>query len=510
MKSRKYIPLVCALAMVGVISTSGYAAISFSSAKKVQPNSVSVVSYMDENNPSLKRALDIHNLLHEMPDLMDMVQTSDDMKRESDITKKQSKSMNKCYAKKMADVFKDPDQAWGKMLDAYAQKRQSTTTDQGRIQTNKGRIDDAKKNMSLSRDIMMDVYANPSNWGDVKQGQSFPLWQDQVSVFEKEWNDFYNKMNSELGVPLSGRPRVDEKTRQNAQKYDVVLKAHQDYLKSLNSKKTFKGVPPKAPKALPDWKEVVYIDPQTNEVYPEMPAVWKDPSMREELVKENPEGELARVFNNGDVSKPTETAFLRNQSDLEKGYNMRLMVDSLVKSTLSLADSFKEIQQDFVQRVLALNLGVNEDIDLSDGRQYSELQKQLRSEKDRAIAEAQKYIEKLEKQDAEHPELVKRRQKIQDHKQALLSESAQNELRQMNGIIQISQMSPVMQQKMVVAALKKDVDALSHLTETNAMEVDQMMQESLSTRKLMVGSQQQMKTAFDKQIRDLPSLTQCD
>ena len=52
----------------------------------------------------------------------------------------------------------------------------------------------ADMSWSLNRDIMLDVYQNPEKWGEVNKGESFPLWQDQITLFEKQWNQFYEKL----------------------------------------------------------------------------------------------------------------------------------------------------------------------------------------------------------------------------------------------------------------------------------------------------------------------------
>ena len=58
---------------------------------------------------------------------------------------------------------------------------------------------------------------------------------------------------------------------------------------------------------------------------------------------------------------------------------------------------------------------------------------------------------------------------------------------------------------LLIDALKKDSDALVYLTETNAMDVDQLMRERKSTNKIIVESQKQMQDVYKRQVDMLPN-----
>ena len=126
------------------------------------------------------------------------------------------------------------------------------------------------------------------------------------------------------------------------------------------------------------------------------------------------------------------------------------------------------------------------------------------------IQQAYDYVSLLEKQDLEHPELTATRQKRQHDQNARLSKEAQAAVKEVDqGIISIGQMSPVAQQKLVLAALEKDADGLTYLTETNAMNVDQMMRERHSSNKLIAESQKQVREAIKQQNSLMPRLKEC-
>lgn len=509
--TKRYCSLFCALMLIGVVSTPVYSAISFSTSPKVYQKTIKTVKYLDSSNPSLRRALNIHNMMNEISGILDVMTTGDDLDKQRDIFSEQKDALSSCYSKKLGGVFKEPKTAWNKMADTYEQKRLAVPEKEqdkdSLVPSVKSSKNTNRKNMDISREVMMDVYQNPAKWGEVNKGASFPLWQDQSVVFEKQWNDYYDKMNTAFGAPKEGRPNVDEKTRQDVKKYNQVLKAHKEYLASLQSKKKmeYSELPPKAPQPLPAWNEIMMVEADGKTVYPEMPEVWKDAKTRKELIKANPNGELAQVFENGDTNTPTASAMMANQSSLEQEFQMRLMMDSLEKGTSSFNNTTRDMQQDFKNRLSELGIDTT-DLKLETRGDYFKVRKVLKEEKDKAISEAEKYIARLEKQDAEHPELVEKRRKKEQAKRSRMSEKAQEQLEKSDeGIVQISQMSPATQQKLVVDALKKDSDALVYLTETNAMDVDQLMRERKSTNKIIVESQKQMQDVYKRQVDMLPN-----
>lgn len=387
--SQKYLSLFCAMVMVGVIAMPSDAAISFSASRKTKPKTIEITRYLDASNPDLRRALDIHNLINEMPDIRDILHTEKDLNDQKSMLSQQLEAMNACNAGKLGSVFKEPKKVWGKMVDAYEKKRQASGQKEGAQKglsdILKGQEEDKQKSAQIGRDIVNDVYKNSSKWGQM----------------------------------------------------------------DTNSKEKL---------ALKDGK----------------------------------------LTASGEVSS----------DDLELAYSMRLVFDSMEKGSLSVNGTSSGMQQNFAKKLADVGIDAP-DLNLSNHGQYLKIQKRLKEEKKKAIAAAQKYIALLEKQDEEHPELVQKRRDYQAKKQARLSEEAQQAMAQSDGIIQISQMTPVMQQKFVVAALEKDKDALVRLTETNAMDVDQMIRERQATNKIIAESQKQMKTIYDKQLENMPLFTNC-
>ena len=225
---------------------------------------------------------------------------------------------------------------------------------------------------------------------------------DKESEDNEEWNQFYEDLNATYGAPLKGRPAVDEETRHNSEKYDAVLAAHKAYLSQISKgrrpadSKVAKGKPPKAPKALPDWQEIVRVDPKTGKVTPELPEPWK--KMSDNKFKDySSDGEMAQVFS-GKSLTPNQGIPSTEKSDLETDYDMMLAIDALDKGTEGSFDTQKKIAQPFAEKLAKLGIDTT-DFNISDRAQYARIQKELKELKKKAIKEAYAYMEKLENQD---------------------------------------------------------------------------------------------------------------
>ena len=66
-----------------------------------------------------------------------------------------------------------------------------------------------------------------------------------------------------------------------------------------------------------------------------------------------------------------------------------------------------------------------------------------------------------------------------------------------------------MQQKLVLTALGKDEYATVFLTETNAVNVDQLMREKKATDKIITESFQQVAASIEEQRENMPQMINC-
>lgn len=499
-----------ALLLASVFSVESAAGLSFTSPKRPQPKMIETVSYLSDTNTALRQALVLHNLLNEMPAFLDLKETADELGDEEDIFTDQLKFMESCYSKKYGKSFKNPQEAWAKISGAYEAKRQvrQPKSDKERMNMTSEQLQkEGRAGWYLNREVLADVYKNPQKYGELNGTGSFALWKDQKTLYDNQWNKFYEKMNAQFGENLNGRPAVSDDVRYDAKKYDQVLKAHNSYLTRLQKMKpqAFTALPPKAPEALPSVNNMVYVN--NGKVYPEMPQIWQGKENQQVLAKAG--GEFSQYFENGDVTRPSPESAHMNKGDLENVYDMRVALDSIQKGGSSISESMTKMHQNFLKRVADAGINV-EGLDLSSKAQFTQLRQLLQKKKKEAMQDAHVYVAQLEKQDMTHPELIAQRQKQQQERRSRLSKQAKEALSELKQeIIPMSQMSPVAQQKLVLVALEKDTEALVHLTETNAMNLDQMMRERRSTNKIIAESQEKMKSVVKEQIDQKSVLQQC-
>ena len=479
---QKTFTLVASLMLAGLIVTPATAGITLRASKAPKAEPIQIVSYLSETNTALQHALLIHNIMNEMPMFQDVALTAENLQKQTEILKEMQKNIRSCNAKKMGKVFKDPETVWKKMVSAYEQRRQGAEEKIKAKKSDKLTMSLKEKNLqknmgwAISRDIMLDVYQNPEKWGDVNQNESFPLWKDQIALFEKQWNQFYENLNTAYGVALKGRPAVDEETRHNEKKYNLVLAAHKAYVAQISegkqpiSSKIANEKPPKAPKPLPNWQEIVRLDPLTGKATPELPEPWKQ--MSENKFKNYTSGGEMSQFFDGKSLKPQANVASGYGSDLETEYNVLLAVDSMEKGIKDNEENQKKMIQPFIKKLEELGIDTK-DFDISDRAQYVRVMKELKDLKKESIEEAYKYVEQLENQDRNNPDYVAKRNQAKAKKQARLSAEAQAVTSSMNDIVQISQMAPSVQQRLVLSALEKDENGSVHLTQTNAVNVDQ-------------------------------------
>ena len=85
--------LVVSLMFAGIIALPATAGIILRAGKIPEAQPVQIVSYLSEINEPLQRALLIHNIMSEMPDLRDVAQTTESLKSQKEILGKMHQNM---------------------------------------------------------------------------------------------------------------------------------------------------------------------------------------------------------------------------------------------------------------------------------------------------------------------------------------------------------------------------------------------------------------------------------
>ena len=129
--------LIIGLMLAGVIAMPAMAGTVFRAGKIPEPQPIQVVTYLSDTNEALDRALLIHNVMGEMPDLRDVAQTTESLKEQTKLLGQMHQNITDCNVKKLGKVFKNPQQVWEKMMTSYEQQRQDFQTQNNNKKTDK-------------------------------------------------------------------------------------------------------------------------------------------------------------------------------------------------------------------------------------------------------------------------------------------------------------------------------------------------------------------------------------
>ena len=392
------------------------------------------------------------------------------------------KELNECNIKRLSSDFKKPKAVWQKMTDTYDAKEKELaiyinsaepSADSGILKADgqttytDREIAEMLAQWSLGNEILTDVYANQDSWGERKgpKAPSFPLWKDQKYFFDKDWNEYYTKLNTFFGVPPQGRPMIDDR-KYDYNRAEETLAAHQAYMKILmakNPKKTLllpdelKAGPAVAPRPLPPAEEcTMYIGDieKTHQIFPAWPEPWRK-QIENNFADFNLKGELAKDF----IPK---TFRLKNEVGGVDGTerNNRLNVYQLEKKNVDGAQKMVEAakallkskQQTLQQSLEQAGLQISADIDINNPKEYAKLERAINERKN-------DYIKQVEARLDDRPEHVSIKHEIN--------------------------------------ALKKDKDGKVVISQYNAIGIDQALKEVASVEAL----QQKQDKFADEQMK---------
>ena len=366
------------------------------------------------------KAMDVHSVLGQLPQVKKNAEDLAEKKQAYADAQERMKQLDECNVKQLAGQFKNPMAVWQKMKDTYdtkekelaiyvnsAEPSMASSQKQASVSYSDQEIAELFLHWSLGRDILMDVYANQDKWGERKNAKSpsFALWDDQKYFFDKDWDDYYTKLNLFFGMPPQGRPIIDD--RKYDYKYaDDTKKAHETYLKMLTAKSpkrrlvlpdNLKNVPI-APRPLPPAKEItLYVGDieTTQQIFPEWPEPWQK-QIKNNFADFNTKGEMAQDF----IPK---TFRLKNQI---AGYdpttqNNRLNVYQVEKKRLDGAKKMVEVKETALKsskQMLQSNLeriGINlsADIDATNPKEYEPLLNAVKERKYELIAQIEKRLD---------------------------------------------------------------------------------------------------------------------
>ena len=159
-------------------------------------------------------------------------------------------------------------------------------------------------------------------------------------------------------------------------------------------------------------------------------------------------------------------------------------VHNLGLSKKDLERNRSKLTDQFVKELAAVGL-TYPDLDFRSAASFTQVRADLKKMKNDLVAEAEDYIRQLDEQDEKHPEIAEKRSYRSANKKNMMAEIEKEYPEAMNMLVQIDQMTPQQQQRLIIEALKKDVNGTVYLTETNMLEIDRKMEEVRAHRAMM-------------------------
>ena len=171
--------------------------------------------------------------------------------------------------------------------------------------------------------------------------------------------------------------------------------------------------------------------------------------------------------------------------------------------------AFVRAQQDFVRKLEFVGLSFP-DFNAARNQDIRQVKEALRDLKNQYLADAEAYIVKLDEQDAAYPEAVARREARSRNKKVVLKQVQElfpDEFAEMN---HFDQRTPQDRQRVMITAMQKDKEGTVFLTETNALEIDQLIAERKSTENLIDTFQAKSVDVIKEMQTQYPDVSQFD
>ncbi len=497
--------LVCLVSWQGICQAKG---LSFHPVEPV--DSVPFFEIKDVSQQALSEALELHNLIYDLSQVGTDIDQLSTATTSRSLNEKKLQALEVCSVKKMSKQFKNPQAVWDKMKQTYDEKTKDLT-----LQVNAAEPLDEEKQKAyerymvdgvmtdyiaaellapwqLGQEILLDVYANQDKWGERTSptASSFGLWEDQKYQFNQDWDKFYTELNRRVGVPVGGRPKIDDAIRYDYAREEVIQKAHEEYLNELKKKRSgavatlpaeFRKAP-MPPRPLPPKDEImIYLqsDDVTKQVYPSLPEPWQKYA-KNQFKDINPSGEMSRDFLGG-LQLKAEAKNSAKQTN-------RLVAYSSLKQNL---DTSKQIESVLDEHVSKINEKLKRRV-----QEYIPLEAQANLADDQTrnsvIAKLKTIFEdKLKEAEEEFSKRVETEERTFDFKEESIDAiPALANLKTTNpeayALLNEKMPSSVYQQdKNLLTALQKDKNCQVFLNEMNAGDVQRLLAENTSTQALL-------------------------
>lgn len=214
-----------------VLLSTGAEALRFGAAPRVEIPTKTLVQFLPARNEALEKALEVHNLMTELPSLRAMAEQQTKLKSEMKRMEKYFDNLLKCNEKRLGK-FKNAKDVLKKVRQAYADRTKKLESDIPYDENSivprslaDGEALSAQKK-EIEQELMVDVLTNGKKWG----GQSVSKKQEEVP------EDMETKMErtglEELAIAEDGTYNA----KQADADFDrVFLEMQQDFIKKLST-----------------------------------------------------------------------------------------------------------------------------------------------------------------------------------------------------------------------------------------------------------------------------------
>ncbi len=466
---------------------SFFSFISLTQANAPVENESQAVIETDDYTTEIIYLEQLHAMQLKLKKLKEKYKEEEHEKLRVDLINQKYNAMEECNINLLADVYENPKAAWQNITQAYDEQELKLTVDilnsvPKKTSTGEDAQAELFANWYLGREILTDVYANPSKYGQVKEGKSFELWEDQKYSYQEEVNSFLMNINKILGRTgrIAGISAENDFEKNELAYKSFLSTLTPDQAQRLSeSQKNF----PKPPKALPPAHEIMWFndDPaKTKSVFPEWPKPWKE-FIQSGFNTYNPNGEMSKIF----FSKTLVLNEEARHKDIQE-QNNRLNVYQAIKkektnseNILNLITNKKETTINELNQRLK-NLGVTNEIKGDNVDSIMALEEELLNLKNKNIKIVREKITRT------HSDVVDTKNKTESFKLYLKMSYVEQlnalnkipkdteEYRQLKQIIYSSQ---AYQDFNYVNALEKDINGDVNFTVVNAQEIDHLLKQ---------------------------------
>ncbi len=434
----------------------------------------------------LIKAMELHMKQFELNDLKATIMPTVSLHRKNaQFAQEKFTAMNACNVKNLSGIYKNPEEAWKKMTEAYNQKERELTVyvNAAMPQPQVDGWENAHPYWRIGREVLIDVYANPENYGEMKSPESgFSRWKDQDYIYAEQVNQLLQNVVGILGVPnVPGVSRLNDYAK-NAAAYTSFL----SQMKKTNPTAYAKLAPemlsfPQPPKPLPPANEIIVLTTEASQgqLFPSMPEPWAYYTKNKQ-VQRLPNGEMNEYYKPNSLQLRPEVGdkMLENRFAVyqEQKYEVATTKEAARVANGIVANRQKEIDE------ALKNLGVDATVDVDN---LDNTITKIGVVKKEQIEKARSLMDDLSTYESSQ---------LSDRMRKFTSLSMEDKLKALD---EIDRNSPEYSQAQDIFnadgrrqdleylnAMERDINGTAMLTATNAKDVEQMMKASVAQKEL--------------------------